>query len=691
MNITVAKKSGFCFGVRRAYKILEEEIAKKQHKGRIFTLGSFVHNPLIVEELKARGIPPISESELKEIALSSTKEAPVTVVLRTHGVTKQLVSELEGYVRLDNGFKYVDCTCPCVSKIHRTAESETAVSPEKKLLIIIGDENHPEVKAIRSYSESETVVAGTLDALKAIIEERTDLEDKEIICVAQTTQKLTECKLCQNYLLNRFTFLKIYDTICKVTEERQTEAQELAGKVDIMLVLGGRESSNTNKLYEISKKIQPNTFFVERISELPLECITPDVNLGITAGASTPDSLIEEAIKAMSEKIENFEELFAESEMHLIRKGETVKGVVIAINDRELQVDMNSNITGIISSSELSDDSSVKTSDFKIGDEIEAIVIKTNDPEGVAELSKKQFDSRANRAKVAEAFDNGDIIEGKITEVITNAEGVAKGLVLSALSTKFFVPASQTGIAKGGDISVLLGTTQKVKITEKGAFKKRPVASISVVANEEKKAEIKAFWSTLCEGKTFEGTVKSMTDYGVFVNIGPVDGMVHKTELSWKRFRVPSDIVSVGDKLEVYIKDLDADKKRISLGCKKEDENPWKLFTEKYNVGDVVNVKIVNLMTYGAFAEVIPGVDGLIHISQIANKRLGNPAEVLHVGDEVDVKITEIDNDNKKISLSIRELLEPEINEEAAEETAEATETVSEETVEAAPEATTEA
>lgn len=438
-----------------------------------------------------------------------------------------------------------------------------------------------------------------------------------------------------------------------------------------MLILGGRESSNTNKLYEISKKIQPDTFFVERISELPLECIAPNVKMGIAAGASTPDSLIEEAIKAMNEKNENFAELFAESEMHLIRKGDTVKGVVIAINDRELKVDVNSNITGIISSSELSDDSAVKTSDFKVGDEVEAVVIKTNDPEGVAELSKRQLDSRLNREKVAEAFENGDIIEGKITEVVKNAEGATKGLVLSALSTKFFIPASQTGIARGGDISVLLGTTQKVRITEKGAFRKRPVASISVVADEKKKAEIEEFWSTLCEGKTFEGTVKSITDYGVFVNIGPVDGMVHKTELSWKRFRVPSDIVSVGDKLNVYIKDLDADKKRISLGCKKAEDNPWKIFTDKYSVNDVVKVKIVNLMTYGAFAEIIPGVDGLIHISQIANKRLGNPAEVLHVGDEVDVKIIEIDDENNKVSLSIRELLEPDVKEEEiAEETA---------------------
>jgi 4-hydroxy-3-methylbut-2-enyl diphosphate reductase len=250
---------------------------------------------------------------------------------------------------------------------------------------------------------------------------------------------------------------------------------------------------------------------------------------------------------------------------------------------------------------------------------------------------------------------------------------VAKGLVISALSTKLFIPASQTGVAKDGDISALLGTTQSVKITELGTGK-RAVASISVVNREKRNAEIEEFWSTLAEGQVFEGTVKSMTDYGVFVNIGPVDGMVHKSELSWKRFRIPSDIVAIGDKLTVYIKDLNPEKKRISLGCKTSENNPWNVFMSKYNKDDVVSVKIASIMTYGAFAEIVDGVDGLIHISQIALKRLGNPAEVLHVGDVVDAKIIEIDEENKKVSLSIRALLEnTEAEEEAPAEEAPAT------------------
>ena len=669
MKITVAKGAGFCFGVRRAYQILEDEIAERGN-GRIVTLGSFVHNPIIIEELRSRGVPPITEDELPALADSANECCPVTVILRTHGVSKALGKYLSEVSEKNPYFKTVDCTCPCVSHIHRIVEKESAEDAEDKIIVIIGDPEHPEVKAIRSYSECECVVFPTLEALKTL---KTD--KKHIVCVAQTTQKLTECKLCQNYLLNLFTSVKIYDTICKVTEERQTEVQKLAEKSDVMLIIGGRDSSNTTKLFEISKRIQPKTFFVEQISELPLECIDPNTNLGISAGASTPDRLIEEAIKAMSDiekNTEDFATLFNESEMNLPRTGSFVKGVVAGINDREITVDLAANLTGIISSNDISDDEEV-VNNIKIGDEIEAIVVKKDDSQGIVILSKKQAESRVNKGKIEAAFKNGDIIEGKITEVAANKDGVAKGLVISALSTKLFIPASQTGIAKDGDISALLGTTQSVKITELGTGR-RAVASIAVVNREKRNAEIEEFWSTLAEGQVFEGTVKSMTDYGVFVNIGPVDGMVHKSELSWKRFRIPSDIVAIGDKLTVYIKDLNPEKKRISLGCKTSENNPWNIFMSKYNKDDVVSVKIASIMTYGAFAEIVDGVDGLIHISQIALKRLGNPAEVLHVGDVVDAKIIEIDEENKKVSLSIRALLEnTEAEEEAPAEEAPAT------------------
>ena len=665
MKIEIAKGSGFCFGVRRAYEMLKIELEKRKENDRIFTLGSFVHNPLITEQLENQGVYVIDEGRIDSLAEEATEDSSVTVILRTHGISRELQEKISELSKKNQFFRCVDCTCPCVKKIHSIVEKESKEAPDDTLVVILGDKKHPEVKAIESYCESEYVVCSEPEEVQAI---KTD--KKHIVCVTQTTEKKTKCKLCQNFLLKVFTKAKTYDTICKVTEERQTEVEKLSRRCDVMLVLGGRESSNTNKLYEISRNIQPATYFVERISELPLESIGPDTKLGITAGASTPDSLIEEAIKAMSEIIERNEDfgvLLNESEIHTVRTGQLVKGIILGLDDREIRVDLGSNLTGIISSGEISEDNVKITEAFKIGDEIEAIVVKTNDQEGTASLSKKQADNRANKGKIADAYQNGTVLEGKITEVAKNKEGVAKGLVFSALSTKFFVPASQTGVQKGEDISVLLGTTQKAKITELGGAGKRAVASIAVVAREERNAEIDEFWRTLEVGQEFEGTVKSMTDYGVFVNIGPVDGMVHKTELSWKRFRIPSDIVSVGDKLTVYVKELNSEKRRISLGCKTEANNPWNVFTSNYNEGDIVSVKIASIMTYGAFAEIVPGVDGLIHISQIANKRIGHPSEVLHVGDVVDAKITAIDMENNKVSLSIREIEEPAIEEIVAE------------------------
>ena len=661
MNITVAKGAGFCFGVRRAYKILQDEVAKRKSGDTLVTLGSFVHNPQMIESLKKQGVPPIIEDELDTLILTANPDHKVTVLLRTHGVSRQLMEKLKICQQNNPNFKAVDCTCPCVSRIHGIVDEESALDTDQTLIVIIGDAEHPEVKAITSYCRSEYVVCSSLDEVKKI-----STDKKRIVCVAQTTQKLTECKLCQKHLLNLFTTTKIYDTICKVTEERQTEVEKLARVSDVMLIIGGRESSNTNKLFEIAKRIQPSTFFVEQISEIPLDGIHPKTKIGISAGASTPDSLIEEAIIAMSDFIENktedFAALLAESEINMPRTGAMVKGVVVEVNERDVIVDLKSSCTGIISTSEFDDDEA----GIKIGDEVEAVVVKKNDVEGIFTLSKKQADSRASKGKIEQAYNNAEILEGKVVEIVKKEDAV-KGVIISALHAKFFVPASQTGVAKDGDVSALLGTTQQFKITELGAGAKRTVASIAVVEKEKKAVEVEEFWATLTEGKVFEGTVKSMTDYGVFVNIGPIDGMVHKSELSWKRFRVPSDIVSIGDAITVYIKDLNPEKKRISLGCKTAENNPWNIFTSKYSVGDVASVKIASIMTYGAFAEIVDGVDGLIHISQIALKRLGNPAEVLHVDDVVDAKITEIDEENKKVSLSIRALLE---NTEAEDEVA---------------------
>lgn len=666
MKITVAQGSGFCFGVRRAYDILEGVLAKKNKDDKVFTLGSFVHNPIITEQFEKRGVCITDETQLDALAAQASPSSRVTVLFRTHGVSRELRRKAALLHENNPNFNTVDCTCPCVLNIHRIVEKEQD-SPDDSVLLILGDKDHPEVRAIRSYFDGECVIFKDLEELK-----KADIPDKKIVFVQQTTQLLTECKLCKNFLSNHFTNLNICATICKVTEERQKETAMLASRSDVMLVLGGRNSSNTNKLYKIAKEILPETYFVENVSELPLDCIGPETNLGITAGASTPDSLIEEAIRIM-ENIEekDFATLLKESENKNIRTGDKVCGTVVSVDDREIKVDLGSNYTGVIVATEATDDNTVKLAEqFHIGDEIVAIVTKTNDELGIANLSKRQADMRANAGKLTEAFESGEIVEGKVVGAVKG------GVIVSAFSTRIFVPASYTGIPKDGDLGEIVGTVQQMKIVELPAAKgRRAVASITAVRKEQRAAELQEFWASMEVGKVFEGVVKSMTDYGVFVNLGPVDGMVHRTELSWVRFKTPADIVSIGDTLKVYVKDFDPETKRISLGAKTEENNPWYSFVEKYQVGDTVSVKVVSLKTYGAFAEIIPGVDGLIHISQIADRKLGNPAEMLHVGDVVDVKITDVDTENRKISLSIRELLEPAVEDEAVSDSDVAVET----------------
>jgi len=414
MKITVAKGAGFCFGVRRAHDILEKKIVEKRLGERVFTLGSFVHNPTVIEELAKKGVRVIEDGDLKALFLDASAESPVTVLLRAHGVSCQLKETLAEYTNKNPYFQTVDCTCPCVLKIHGIVERETSIDANNSVLLVYGDSEHPEVKAIVSYAKCPYVVFKTFEELEAL-----DLSGKRVIMVEQTTQLITECKLYKKYLRDRLTNLIIYDTICKVTEERQKETAVLADSVDMMLVLGGRSSSNTNKLYKIAKEHQPQTYFVENASELPLACIRPETNLGITAGASTPDSLIEEAIKIMEnmENIaaENFADLLKESESKNIKTGDSVEGIIVAVDDREITVDLKSNYTGIIVAEEATDDTSVKlTEQFNVGDTVRAIVTKTNDETGVALLSKKQADARADAGKLTEAYENKDVIEGKI-------------------------------------------------------------------------------------------------------------------------------------------------------------------------------------------------------------------------------------------------------------------------------------
>ncbi len=652
MEITVAKNAGFCFGVKRATDSLEEAIAQRRAGERIFTLGPLIHNETYNEQLAAKGVHICSLSDIEQIAAEATESAPARVFIRAHGIKKQDEAVLRRLSDENAYFSYVDCTCPFVKKIHRIAEK---YSSEDNFFLLLGGAEHPEVVGIMSYFEHEKMTFSCAEELKKAIDGDllVKINKKTVVLAAQTTQKLVEWQKSQEILKKGCTNPLIFDTICSVTDERQKEAESLSREYDAMIVIGGSDSSNTAKLYAVCKENCPQSIRIERADELAVNNLitSSHTKVGITAGASTPSAVIQEVYNKMSEIMnENFEQMLAES-FKTLNTGDIVTGTVTAVTDAELQLDVGAQVTGIIKAEQITDDPSVKLTElYKKGDTIEARVGRVSDIEGIAELSKKAVDSAKNWQKIVDANANGDVVEGKVVEIIKGGVSVLVG------ATKVFVPASQTGIPKDGDLAVLKGTEVSLKIIEiKG---NRAIGSIRVVARELRRAKEAEFWANIEEGKVYTGVVKSMTAYGAFVDLGGVDGMVHKTELSWKPIATPASVVSVGDEITVFVKSFDAEKKRISLGYKTDATNPWYLFTNQFAVGDVAAVKIVSLMPFGAFAEILDGVDGLIHISQIAQQKIGKPADVLEVDQVVDAKIIAIDEEKQKISLSIRALLD---------------------------------
>jgi len=652
MNIVIAKNAGFCFGVKRATDELEKRLENKSEGERIYTLGTLIHNETYNAELYAAGVRVTDISSIRALSEEATQSAPVTVFVRAHGIPKQDEETLRECSEKNPYFKYCDCTCPFVKKIHKIAQNNSC--PDKHF-ILLGTATHPEVVGIMSYFDYGKDVISSADELKSLVEteKSKELLQKTPILVAQTTQNLAEWKKTQEISKKLYTNALIFDTICSVTELRQTEAARLSAECDVMIVIGGRESSNTAKLYSICKENCPQTFWIENPEELAVcNLITSaHTKVGIAAGASTPSGVIQEVYKTMSEMNENFAELFDATEIKTLNTGDTVTGTVTSVTDAELYLDLGAQVTGLIKAEQITDDASVKlTEAYKPGDQIEAFVIRVSDIEGFAELSKKRVDSDRNWQKIAAAAENGDVLTGKVVEVVKG------GVSVVVDANRVFVPASQTGVPKDESLDALKGTEVSLKVIEiKG---KKAIGSIRLVQREERRAQEAAFWAAMEEGKVFTGAVKSMTAYGAFVDLGGVDGMIHKTELSWKPISSPASVLEVGQVIEVFVKSFDAEKKRISLGYKKDCDNPWYIFTSKYAVGDVASVKIVNMMPFGAFAEIVDGVDGLIHISQIAQEKIGKPADVLELGQVVDAKITAIDEENHKVSLSIRALLD---------------------------------
>ena len=640
-DLIVAKSAGFCFGVSRSVKMAEEMLATEQN---CYSLGELIHNDNVVCHLQSEGLTVVDGPE--QIPRSAS------VIIRSHGVSR---AEFEAVQR--TGATVYDATCPKVKRIH---EIVAEASAEGRQPVIIGAADHPEVRAICGWCEAPVVVNDAAELAARIADGTIDCA-KPLTVVIQTTQTQEKLLECQKIIKKQCTNAKLFDTICGATFTRQTEAAQMARTCDAMVVVGGSHSANSRHLYEICRSACANVQFIENEAQLDTSAFVHADTVGLTAGASVPAWIIKEVKQKMSDEIltqenpmetENFDEML-EASLKPIYNGEKVTGTVVAISGTEISVDIGTKYSGFIPTSEFTDDG-IKVEDvLHVGDTIEASVVRVNDVEGTAMLSKKRLDAVKNWASIEEAQESGEIVEGKVTE---DNKG---GIVVSVKGIRVFVPASQSGVPKGGDLNEMVGKTVQLRITEVNRARRRVVGSIRSVAAEQRKAAQEKIWSEIEVGKQYHGTVKSLTSYGAFVDIGGVDGMVHVSELSWNRIKNPSEVVKVGDEIDVFVIALDPEKRKISLGYKTEANNPWTLFTNQFQVGDVVKVKIVKLMTFGAFAEIIPGVDGLIHISQIADRRIGKPEDVLSEGQEVDAKIIDIDQEHKRISLSIRALLAP--------------------------------
>lgn len=654
-KVTVADSAGFCFGVDRAVKMVYGELEKNT---KVATLGPIIHNQDVVNDMQVKGARIISSVD----ELSDDE----TVVIRSHGVGREVYDQIAA-----KGNRMLDATCPFVSRIHKIVAEKSA---EGYFILIAGDASHPEVQGIVGHCDENCLVFKDNFELKDFFEKKYKNLEKKLAIVAQTTYNIVVWGECLNVIPKNDSDIVIFDTICNATDTRQSDAAELAKSSDIMLVVGGRHSSNTVKLFEVCSRYC-RTYHIENSDELRSLKLPAAEKIGITAGASTPAYIIKEVQTTMADN-ENITEIqdedidFAEAidqSFKKIHTGEKVKGIVVGVDNAEITVDLGTKHTGYVKLEDLTDDPAKKPEDIaKVGDEIELIVIKVNDAEGTAQLSKKKVDEQAGYDTIVKAYEEKTVLEGTVQHVVN------KGVTLTYLGVRIFIPASHTGLPRGAELDELLKKKVEFMIIEVTEGKKRAVGSIKAVQNA-KKAEAQAkFWDNANVGDVYVGKVKSLTNFGAFVDLGGIDGMVHISELSWKRIKHPSEVVAVGDTLEVYIKDLNRDENRISLGFKKAEDNPWEIFKTNYNVGDVVKATIVSITSFGAFARIIDGIDGLIHISQIADKKVENVKDILSVGDEVDVKIIDIDADAKRISISIRALLETEENdEEVSEEDAE--------------------
>lgn len=628
MEYVLAKTAGFCFGVARAMDMVYRCAEDKEQK--YYTLGPIIHNPQVVSELAEKGVRSVDSVE--------EAEDGAVIIIRTHGVGKAVYEEMER-----RGIRYIDATCPFVKKIHNIVKEHHEAGER---ILIIGDRSHPEVKGINGWAGENALIIGSEEEAKALAE-----NEIPTCIVAQTTFNRNIFKKIIIFLKKTCKNTVLFDTICSATHKRQEEALLLAQKMDAMIVLGGRNSSNTQKLFDICKSACPETYCLESVHEWDDIRKLQGKKVGITAGASTPAVIIKEAIDKMENQELSFAALMEES-LKTLNTGDVVKGTVIGVGPTEVTVDLGVKHAAYIPAAEISDDPNVTPEQVvKVGDEIETFVVRVNDAEGYIMLSKRKLDSAKTWDNVVKAYENGEVLSGKVSSVVNG------GVIAMHKGVKVFIPASQASDRYLNDLNELMGKELEFKLIDLNERRHRVVGSVKAILMAQKEELEAKFWETAEVGRKYNGVVKSLTNFGAFVDLGGVDGLVHISELSWQRIKHPSEVVNVGDTLEVYIKDINEETKKISLGFKKAEDNPWEIAKKSLAIDDVVTVKIVRMLPFGAFAEIMPGIDGLIHISQIANKRIAKPQDELEIGQEVEAKVVEIDWENKKIGLSIRALL----------------------------------
>lgn len=677
-EIKLAQTAGFCFGVNRAVDLVYSMLGEGK---TVYTLGPIIHNPQVVADLERRGVVIVEE-------IGAVPQGAV-IVVRTHGVPAAVIQAIQ-----DKGLECCDATCPFVSKIHKIVAKQ---SDWGDVVLIAGDPAHPEVRGIRGHCLGESYVFNSVGQLEELLHTHPEFSCKSISAVAQTTFNIKVWENCVKKLNLVCTNATVFDTICNATQERQEEAIALSHTCGAMVIIGGRQSSNTAKLRDVCARNCP-TFLIETAKELSGIDFSSYSSIGVTAGASTPAGIIKEVLETMSELLNENPELVEEkaetaapaeeaaaeqpaqeeapaeksfdemsfsealeASLQSMNTDQKVKGTVVGMSPSEIQVDIGRKHAGYIPLDEFSADPTVNPLEVvKVGDVLDLIIMKTNDAEGTVMLSKKRFDAIKAWDDVVKASEDESVLEGVVTDVIKG------GVLASTNGVRVFIPASLATASRGEPLEGLLHQHVKFRIIEVNKSRRRAVGSIRAVLKEERKAAEDAFWAQAEVGQVYTGTVRTIVSYGAFVDIGGVDGMVHISELSWNRIKNPSEVVSVGDQIEVYIKALDPEKRKISLGYKKVEDNPWEILRRDYPIGSEVTAKVVGMTAFGAFAQIIPGIDGLIHISQIADHRIEKPQDVLSIGEEVRVKITDIDFDKKRVSLSIRALLKDaqEINED---------------------------